>query len=558
MSTTDVADVAAEPEPPGAEFIAEREHARVRAPSARTRSSTARRRWMFALAALVAWAIIDAGVSVDSIVNPAGWTLADRFVSAAWNPELDPAFLEVVVAASGVTIAYAVLGTVFALVVGLVGGVLSSETWWRRDPLTRGPRRSTRRGWLITRGIAVVPRGLHEAIWALVLLAVLGRNPLVAILAIGIPFGAVTAKVFAEMIDDASAESFDALRMAGAGRSAAMLYGTFPVISGGMVAYGYYRFECAMRSSVVLGMIGAGGLGFQLVVSFQSLRYREIWTIVITIVLLAALTDAWSSAVRHRRRSWIVPLTAAVGVSAAVVSWWRLGVDPTTLFDERARRLTSDLASSAWPPRLPAGGWSELIAAAIDTIQLSVIAIALATLFAVPLAFVIARTKGDSTLVRSRRYLVRSVVLVVRCIPPPVWALVVLFVMYPGPLAGGVALGVYTFGVLCRLDADAVESADRTIPIALVTAGSPGLSARLYGDVPQVAPRFAALTMYRWEVALRETVIVGLVGAGGIGRLISQQNAAFDRAGMLVSLVVLILLALVVDIVSSRVRASLR
>lgn len=74
----------------------------------------------------------------------------------------------------------------------------------------------------------MVPRGLHEAVWALILLSVLGRNPLVVVLGIGIPFGAITAKVVAEMIDDAGAAPFLALRAAGATRPAALAYGVLP------------------------------------------------------------------------------------------------------------------------------------------------------------------------------------------------------------------------------------------------------------------------------------------------------------------------------------------
>jgi phosphonate transport system permease protein len=73
-----------------------------------------------------------------------------------------------------------------------------------------------------------------------------------------------------------------------------------------------------------------------------------------------------------------------------------------------------------------------------------------------------------------------------------------------------------------------------------------------------IAPRFATLSLYRWEVAMRETVIVGLVGAGGLGRLLSQQNAAFDRAGMVTTVAALVALALMVDLTSARMRAALR
>lgn len=79
-----------------------------------------------------------------------------------------------------------------------------------------------------------------------------------------------------------------------------------------------------------------------------------------------------------------------------------------------------------------------------------------------------------------------------------------------------------------------------------------------YGVAPQVAPRFVAYSLYRWEVTMRETVIVGLVGAGGLGRLLAQQSTAFDHGGMLVTIAALVILTLGVDLISARIRGALR
>lgn len=522
-----------------------------------------RRRWLVALGALAMWAFADA-MTGRSIVNPGGWTLARRFTSAAVHPQVDEEFLRIIADASLTTVAYALVGTAVALGIGLVGGVLSSETWWSFDALDgpvgdrSGGRRSVRSGWVVSRALAVVPRGLHEAVWALILLYVLGRNPLVAVLGIGIPFGAITAKVVAEMIDDAAAAPFLALRAAGAGRITALIYGIVPVVAGELISYSFYRFECAMRSSVALGAIGAGGLGFELLVSFQSLRYEQIWTMLYTLILLAAVVDGWGAALRRRpsrRRVRVSALSAAVLAVGSVV---HLGLRPSSLVAPRARRLAGDLASQAWPPSLPQGGWSALGSAIVDTVQLSVIAITVAALLAVPLSFVAARRTDGTRTVRTVAALTRLGAMVLRAVPPPVGALIVLFVVFPGPMAGGLALAAYTLGVLVRLNAGVIEHIDPMPSRALRAAGASSLAAATYGTVPVVAPRLTALSMYRWEVAMRETVIVGLVGAGGLGRMLAQQNASFDESAMVTTLGALVVLSLVIDVVSSRVRAAIR
>jgi phosphonate transport system permease protein len=139
-----------------------------------------------------------------------------------------------------------------------------------------------------------------------------------------------------------------------------------------------------------------------------------------------------------------------------------------------------------------------------------------------------------------------------------VWALVLLFVLVPGPLPGALALAAYNFGILGRLMAEVVENADGRPEAAIRVHGVGYLHSWLYGTWPQVFPRLLAFGLYRWEVAIRETVIVGLVGAGGLGRLLSEQVAAFDWPGVTSTLFALVLLTFLVDVVSARTRRALR
>ena len=518
-----------------------------------------RRRWLAVMALLIGWSFWKATAGRGRVVNAGGWTQVDRFASAAIRPELSGDFLKIVAKASATSAGYALVGTAMAMVIGVVFGVLSSRVWWARDPLdSRGGDHQVRRAHSVIRMVGVVPRGLHEAIWALIFVYFLGRNPLVAVFAIGIPFGAITAKVVAETIDDRSRASVEALRAAGAGRMSAMLYGVAPEVMGDVISYGFYRLECSIRSSVVLGAIGAGGLGFQLSLSFQSLRYREIWTLIYALVVLSAIADWWGASLRRRptiRRRRVSIVIAAMLTVASVVA---LRLRPLTLIAPRARRLGADLATKAWPPRLPRGGWSKLFTAALDTLQLSVIAITVAVAVAVPLALLAARPERASTSARLLSLATRMVLLVARAIPPTVWALMILFVIFPGPLPGGLALGCYTAGVIGRMGAEIIENSDRAPNRALRAAGAPTIAAFAYGTVPTVAPRFTSLAMYRWEVAARETVIVGLVGAGGLGRLLAQQSAAFDEAAMLTTVGALVVVSLAIDLLSARLRDALR
>jgi phosphonate transport system permease protein len=194
-------------------------------------------------------------------------------------------------------------------------------------------------------------------------------------------------------------------------------------------------------------------------------------------------------------------------------AWW-IGLDPSELASERTRRLLAEVLSDAWPPDLPRN-FGPLISASLDTLAMSALAAGLSFAGAAALAFPAAwprLSRGGWT----RRWvrlagvsLTRGALLLMRAIPPPVWALLFLFVLFPGVLPGALALAAYNLGVLGRLLAEVVENLDDRPAQALRATGASSAQVFLYGTVPQAASRFAAYGLYRWEVVMRDPVVVG-------------------------------------------------
>ena len=353
---------------------------------------SAKRLWLIALVVAVAWSLWSAGMGRRELVNPGGWTLMGRFWRAAVHPELSGGFLGVTWSSTLTTVAFAVLGTALSVIIGCVGGVLTSETWWRRSrPARAGRAAGLRPGWFAGRVLVGLPRGVHEAVWGLFLVMVLGRDPLVGVLAIAVPFGAITAKVYAELIDESAQAPYDALRATGSGRLSAMAYAVFPRTLPDLVSYAFYRLECSFRSAVILGMIGVGGLGFQLSLSFQSLQYNEMWTLIYALMAVSALADLWGASLRRRGTPRLVRRSGIAGLMLVVACVVHLGPDLGRLASTRTRSLLIDLAGDAWPPAIPTGGWSGLVRQSIDTVQMSLLAIALGSSLAIVAAFVAAR-----------------------------------------------------------------------------------------------------------------------------------------------------------------------
>jgi len=152
----------------------------------------------------------------------------------------------------------------------------------------------------------------------------------------------------------------------------------------------------------------------------------------------------------------------------------------------------------------------------------------------------------------------RFLLLFVRAVPEPIWALIFLFVLFPGILPGAIALGLHNLGILGRLMAEVTENLDERPMRSLKALGATSPQVFLYSVLPLTLPRFIAYILYRWEVCIRATVIVGLVGAGGLGRLLTEQLSSFDYKGLLTTLIVFIALTFLVDLISASVRRTLR
>jgi len=544
--------------------------------------------WLLALGSAIALALVQAGVFGQDLLNPGGWPLLWRFLRASVQPELNPEFLRLTLDATLVTLAYAVCGTSLSVGLGVVGGVLTSEVcWWAMAP--RRKRRGLSPWWLGVRSLLAFPRAIHELIWGLFFVNIWGLDPLSAILAIAIPFGAITAKVFSEILDETPRQPLVALLNSGVPPLSALLYGLLPQAFLNLLSYSFYRFECSIRSAAVLGIIGAGGLGYQILLSLQSLRYEQLWTFFLALFFLSGAVDWGSAWVRQRLGpSWLDinalqlqpqrlvqrrdPFLCGVVLGILLlIPWcfWSIKADFSKLWSPQTIHLLGDIFQAAFPPNLRETSLSQLLVLALETLAMSLLAIAAAGLGGILLSFPAARNffgqfnphlQARSTLIWSGGIwlVTRMMLLVCRAIPAPIWALVLLFVLFPGIVPGAIALGLHNLGILGRLMAEVIENLDQRPLEALKAQGAPGFGVFLYGVLPLTLPRFLAYILYRWEVCMRETVIVGLVGARGLGHLLTEQLSSFDYQSVVVTLGCFIVLTFLVDWLSAAARHSLR
>jgi phosphonate transport system permease protein len=153
-----------------------------------------------------------------------------------------------------------------------------------------------------TRALMVALRTVPELVWALVFVRVVGLGPTAGVLAIGLTYGGMLGKVFAEILESSDAHPTRMLLANGSGRLQAFLYGLLPQAAPELTSYAIYRWECAIRSSVVLGFVGAGGLGQQMDSSLKMLAGNEVATMLLVFFGLVALADAASAWLRKSLR----------------------------------------------------------------------------------------------------------------------------------------------------------------------------------------------------------------------------------------------------------------
>lgn len=222
-----------------------------------------------------------------------------KFLGTFFPLELSPEFLRLVVKSTLETLAMATAGTVLAALVASPIALVVARTL----SISRiGPGPGRLRGHLVripARGLLMALRGIPEIVWALLFVRAVGLGPAAGVLAIAITYGGMLGKVYSEILESGDTRPARALLEAGCGRIVAFFYGIFPVALPELVSYSVYRWECAVRASVVMGFVGAGGLGQQMELSMRMLNGGETSTILLTFLLLVLLADGGSVVLRR-------------------------------------------------------------------------------------------------------------------------------------------------------------------------------------------------------------------------------------------------------------------
>ena len=399
----------------------------------------------------------------------------------------------------------------------------------------------------LVRGGCAFIRAIHELFWALIFLQVFGLTPLTGMLAIAIPYAGIFAKVYSEILEESDPAPLQALPK-GTSSITTFMFVRMPDAWVHFKTYALYRLECGLRSSAVLGFVGLPTIGFHLESAFSQGKYSEVAALLIIFYVIIATIRKWV----HSRLIPIYILLALLVIPWAgefsagnILRFFSHDILPHPLRVAETFDLGTLAALGSWLSMM----WNEqampgIIATVILT-QVALVGSGALTLLFFPLISpkffkTFGRTTGHVFLV------------VLRSTPEYVLALIFLLLWGPSMLPAAVALALHNGAIIGHLIGRYTED------MTLRPDSPKGLNLYAYDVLPRLYPQFLAFLFYRWEVIMRETAILGILGIATLGFYIDSAFAdlRFDRALFLI--IITAVLNICIDSLSRYIRGRLR
>lgn len=443
------------------------------------------------------------------------WNELARMGQGLLHPQLIP-WTELLHAV-GQTLSYALLAVAASALIGF-GLSFHYQHWWVRIP-------------------CAIFRSVHELFWGLLFIQLVGIHPLSGFLAIALPFSGIFAKVYAEILEEQQQHLSSAIPPASDALSR-FAYGHWPLVLRHFANYTQYRLECGLRSSAVLGFIGIPTLGFYLESAFMQGLYGQAAGILMVFYGLIA-------SMRHWLKPRLIPLYLVLSL---VYLWPQQGIDLSML-----TRLANDVIPT--PLRTGADLWpwlnalvsQQLLPGIANTLIVTQLALVVAAVLGL-LCFPLVSTQFSPLPVR---LLGHAALVIFRSTPELIIAFCCLLVWGPSMLPAVLALGIHNGAIIGHL------IGRHSNQQSLRLDASVGLNRYSFEILPRLYGQFLAFLCYRWEVILRESAILGILGVHTLGFYIDSAFESFRLDVAIILIAVTAMLNIGIDQLSRWTRHQL-
>jgi phosphonate transport system permease protein len=468
-------------------------------------------------------------------------------------PDISADFLSTTARALVSTIAIASAAMIIAVPFSFILGIGACSKLWREhnilsDTKTFCSIRPLAVGSWSIAALLNIFRAIPDLIWALLFVAAIGLGSLAGVLALAISYVGILGKMYADIFDEVDMGPLEALYSSGASRIQLILLGIVPQAFPNLLSYTLYSLECCIRSASILGFVGAGGIGYEISLSVRLFKYGQVCTLMLAMIGALLSIDLASRYIRKAlcglapsprhgkslatKGSHQIVTFVAIIVFVALPCFEFLSAPATwASFSSSSFIHGLQFLSCFFPPNLSIDFLFKIVHFGLETIAISLLGTAIGVVGGAGVALIlIDRSRiylempSSPLILRTLRYgttwLVRCLTLVGRAIPELIWALLCVVTVGFGALAGLLALGIHTIGILGRLFAETIEETDHKAAQALHACGSSWIQVLLWALWPRARPVLVKYVILRWEANVRAATILGLVGAGGIGEAI--------------------------------------
>lgn len=521
-----------------------------------------------------AWSINALGINAATILN--SFDNAVNFAQRMFPLDFPP--LGETLSLIAETLAIVFLATLLSVVLSI--------------PISLAAARATARNrWSqgVARALIVLARAIPDLVLAIIFLRMFGLGPTAGILAMGVHSVGMVAKLYGDAIEELDDGPRQSIESAGTTRRQQIMAAIPQVLMPQMIATALHRFDINLRTSVLLGYVGVGGIGLAISESLRVLDYQRGMALALIVLLLCIVIELISGGIRAviMRKSGST-VVGGTWVDRVLNRGRVTGAGDVTLSPpwttERLRRFGAyalvivltvlsfarvDLSWSAlWSgllnlpqtlalffPPSAGGAFSTLVEQLLVTIQIALAATLLGAVLALPIGILAARNVVANTFVHN---LFRMIIVVIRGIPELILAIIFVVISGLGGVAGTLALAVGAVGLLSKLIADSLEETDTEVQDALRTAGASGTQIFFSATLRQAAPAFIAHTMYLLDTNIRSATLLGVVGAGGVGFLLLNASRVNQFEVVTMILLLMVAVVLVVEALSMWLRRTVR
>ncbi|HEY1855768.1 phosphonate ABC transporter, permease protein PhnE [Acidocella sp.] len=448
-----------------------------------------------------------------------------------------------------------VMMAIVATALGVAGGVTISIFAARNLAPSRG-------AYIVARRLSDLLRAIPELVSATVLVFAFGIGPFAGVMALALHSVGALAKLFAEVAENSAAGPMEGVRASGGSWLQVIRYGLLPQVLPNWTSYALLRFEINVRSATILGFVGAGGIGQDLMFATREFLYTDVSAIVLMIIATVMLLDLGSERLRHGlmsgnglgglRLGRAAPFLWGGGFCILLALFWHFGFFNPAMLGRGLARFGGILGFML-PPR----GFDEmgqLLGAVGQTLGMALAGSVLANIFALPLGVLAARNVVGLPAVH---FLVHRFLDVLRGVDVLIWALIFISVVGLGPFAGILAIMVNDTGALAKLYGEAIEAVDFAPAETVFSAGGGKLLALRYGVMPQVLPVILSNAIYFFESNTRSATVLGVVGAGGIGLALFDRIRVDDWHSASLVVLLIVLTVMLIDALTGAARRRL-